>query len=162
MNKQIIEVIEDLKEKQEMIDNLNQTHQEETKKLNDLKAKQENEFDFEREEQISNKQNALNKLNEKITSMTNEFEDLYKGHSIKLNNRIRRDKRNLIKTNDEINARVNRVVELERELEDAKLDLKNELKDFDNNYNEKLDKKGNDIVNFRIDEMNFDDIMANI
>ena len=162
MNKQIIEVIEELREKQEMIDNLNQTHQEETKKLNDLKAKQENEFDFEREEQISNKQNALNKLNEKITSMTNEFEDLYKGHSIKLNNRIRRDKRNLIKTNDVINARVNRVVELERELEDAKLDLKNELKDFDNNYNDKLDKKGNDIVNFRIDEMNFDDIMANI
>src|SRR5699024_6524151 len=162
MNKQIIEVIEELREKQEMIDNLNQTHQEETKKLNDLKAKQENEFDFEREEQISNKQNALNKLNEKITSMTNEFEDLYKGHSIKLNNRIRRDKRNLIKTNDVINARVNRVVELERELEDAKLDLKNELKDFDNNYNDKLDKKGNDIVNFRIDEMNFDDIMVNI
>lgn len=162
MNKQIIEVIEDLKEKQEYIDNLNETRVKETKKLRELKEQQENEFDFEREEQISNKQNALNKLNEKITSMTNEFEDLYKGHSIKLNIRIRRDKRNLIKTNDEINARVKQVVELERELEDAKLDLKNELKDFDNNYNEKLDKKGNDIVNFRIDKMNFDDIMANI
>ena len=162
MNKQIIEVIEELREKQEYIDNLNETRAKETKKLKELKEQQENEFDFEREEQISNKQNALNKLDDKITSMTNEFEDLYKGHSIKLNNRIRRDKRNLIKTSDVINARVNRVVELERELEDAKLDLKNELKDFDNNYNEKLDEQGNDIVNFRIDEMNFDDIMVNI
>lgn len=162
MNKQIIEVIEDLKVKQEMIDNLHHTNQEESKKLKNLKAKQEIEFDFEREEQIANKQSALNKLQSNINDKENEFEDLYKGHSIKLNNRIRRDKRKLIKTSDEINARVKQVVELERELEDAKLDLRNELKDFDNNYNEKLDKQGNDIVNFRIDEMNFDDIMANI
>ena len=162
MNKQIIEVIEDLKVKQEMIDNLNQTHQEETKKLNDLKAKQENEFDFEREEQISNKQNALNKLNEKITSMTNEFEDLYKGHSIKLNNRIRRDKDKLIKRDENVQHQVDKVVKLKQDYENSKLDLQEELEKVSTSYDDKLFELGNDVVGFKIEKYKIDDFMANL
>ena len=162
MNKQIIEVIEDLKVKQEMIDNLNQTHQEETKKLNDLKAKQEIEFDFEREEQISNKQNALNKLNEKITSMTNEFEDLYKGHSIKLNNRIRRDKDKLIKRDENVQHQVDKVVKLKQDYENSKLDLQEELEKVSTSYDDKLFELGNDVVGFKIEKYKIDDFMANL
>src|SRR5699024_4603632 len=162
MNKQIIEVIEELREKQEMIDNLNQTHQEETKKLNDLKAKQENEFDFEREEQISNKQNALNKLNEKITSMTNEFEDLYKGHSIKLNNRIRRDKDKLIKRDENVQHQVDKVVKLKQDYENSKLELQEELEKVSTSYDDKLFELGNDVVGFKIEKYKIDDFMANL
>lgn len=162
MNKQIIEVIEDLKAKQETIDNLNQTKQEQFKKLNNLKAKQESEFDFEREEQITNKQSALNKLQSNIDDKENEFEDLFEGHDIKLNGRIRRDKRNLIKEDKDVKTQLNKVTKLKQEYEDSKIELKNELEKFDHSYDDKLFDLGNDVVGFRIDEMNIDDYMTKL
>ena len=162
MNKQIIEVIEELREKQEYIDNLNETRAKETKKLKELKEQQENEFDFEREEQISNKQNALNKLDEKITSMTNEFEDLYKGHSIKLNNRIRRDKDKLIKRDENVQHQVDKVVKLKQDYENSKLDLQEELEKVSTSYDDKLFELGNDVVGFKIEKYKIDDFMANL
>lgn len=162
MDKRIVRVLEDLKEKQETIDNLNQTKQEQSKKLNNLKDQQENEFDFEREEQIANKQSALNKLQSNIDDKENEFEDLFEGHDIKLNSRIRRDKRNLIKEDKDVKTQINKVTKLKQEYEDSKIELRNELEKFDHSYDDKLFDLGNDVVGFRIDEMNIDDIMAKI
>ena len=162
MNKQIIEVIEELREKQEYIDNLNETRAKETKKLKELKEQQENDFDFEREEQISNKQNALNKLDEKITSMTNEFEDLYKGHNIRLNNRIRRDKDKLIKRDENVQHQVDKVVKLKQDYENSKLDLQEELEKVSTSYDDKLFELGNDVVGFKIEKYKINDFMANL
>lgn len=159
IGKQAKSYIEALKDDKKKLDGLKNTQRVELKNLENLKEKQEQEFEFERAEAIETKKKALEQLAPVIEEKEAEYQENHRLTQRNFRQTVKIDRKRLVENNNSIKKAIAEVEEAKKKFEEANDYLQKVADEVYYEYLKELNEIGNDEVGLDTADINGNEML---